>query len=66
MVSARPVPLGVVSPPAREAWIEIRGSDAAPESPQASPPAREAWIEIGLNRRGEEPIRVASREGGVD
>ena len=54
-----------LSPPAREAWIEIRarGTDT---NRRRSPPAREAWIE--MPPRGARVTRpaVASREGGVD
>ena len=35
------------SPPAREAWIEMR-SIAAAYCCNSSPPAREAWIEISM------------------
>jgi len=38
---------GVVSPPARGAWIETRMS-CSPPSSKTSPPARGAWIETPL------------------
>ena len=34
------------SPPAREAWIEIRRAPSCTAPVRPSPPAREAWIEI--------------------
>ena len=56
----------ILSPPAREAWIEMPELDAASGN-YGSPPAREAWIEIVLGGAlGTMIMAVASREGGVD
>ena len=55
----------VLSPPAREAWIEIMPSDDRAAA-NASPPAREAWIEISPRHSRIRRFFVASREGGVD
>ena len=54
-----------MSPPAREAWIEISGSWRWRPIMQ-SPPAREAWIEMLAAARRASAASVASREGGVD
>ena len=40
--------LNPVSPPAREAWIEIFVTINAEQILSRSPPAREAWIEIAV------------------
>ena len=70
-----------MSPPAREAWIEMENRAMTVTRHLVSPPAREAWIEIlktAMSSRLEAWIemrpmnpspgtqRVASREGGVD
>ena len=55
-----------MSPPAREAWIEISLRRFLHYQRARSPPAREAWIEICVIDGMRVDNNVASREGGVD
>ena len=54
-----------VSPPTREAWIEIELYRRYPLA-CLSPPTREAWIEMFLWGRKSGYWIVASHPGGVD
>ncbi len=56
---------GDVSPPSREAWIEIRPRWSCGFS-RRSPPSREAWIEIPPGTPQADFCAVASLTGGVD
>ena len=56
-----------VSPPAREAWIEIFNKRTYRRGGRMSPPAREAWIEMAKSGAAvASAVGVASRKGGVD
>ena len=55
-----------LSPPAREAWIEI-AANSAPGTLRWSPPAREAWIEIlELEIEGGEAASPPAREAWIE
>ncbi len=55
-----------MSPPTREAWIEICVLVHVGFCRISSPPTREAWIEITYGWRCRPAGWVASHPGGVD
>ena len=57
--------LQLLSPPAREVWVEISAGEKLLDNAGLSPPAREVWVEIYITTGFPGVFLVASREGGV-